>query len=194
MRRHGEDAIDETSWEIAEELDAPAADFMFEAEQEPLSADDLERLIARMGYARDDVIAAIRDVPDAVMDWAPPASAFASFDAWAPEVRTIRGLVEHVMQFEVYYREGLRDGAAAGIFEPVRTLEGEHRRTAEALRTLDASERSRVFRPVRPGQADAEAWTVRKVARRLISHDRAHAAEIMQRRSWVLLGVPQVSP
>ena len=72
------------------------------------------------------------------------------------------------------------------------TLEEEHRETAERLRALHASERSRVFRPLRPGSAEAEAWTVRKVARRLISHDRAHAAEIMQRRSWVLLGVPEV--
>jgi hypothetical protein len=33
---------------------------------------------------------------------------------------------------------------------------------------------------------------VRKLARRIITHERGHAAEIMQRRTWILLGVPEL--
>jgi hypothetical protein len=45
---------------------------------------------------------------------------------------------------------------------------------------------------VRPGRTVAEEWTVRKVARRIIAHERAHAAEVRQRLTWVLLGLPRI--
>jgi hypothetical protein len=32
---------------------------------------------------------------------------------------------------------------------------------------------------------------VRKLVRRIISHERAHTAEIEQRRTWLLAGVPE---
>ena len=154
--------------------------------------EELESLIRRLGYARAELLASIDGVADAVLDWEPPRSAFASFDAWAPEVRTIRGVARHVFQFEPYYRDGLRDGPAAGIYERVSDPATEHALTVERLRSLSAEERSRVWRPLRPGGSAPEEWTVRKVVRRMVSHDRAHAAEIMQRRSWVLLGVPRL--
>ena len=105
------------------------------------------------------------------------------------------GVLTHTLQLEVFYREGLRDGRAAGIFEPVATAAEETERTRDVLaRVAAADELDRVFRPRRPstsqGSEEPGEWTVRKTLRRLISHDRAHAAEITQRRTWVLLGVP----
>ncbi len=189
LSSHGE-AIDATTdFEIVETMNA-TGDFCFAAERAPLSADELETLIARAGYARADLISAIELLPDAILDWEPPASAFASFDAWAPDVRSIRGLMRHVLQFEIYYRDGLRDGPAKGISERPTDAGGEHDVTARFLRSLSDADR-RVFRPERPGHAESEEWTARKMLRRLISHDRAHAAEIIQRRTWLLLGVPE---
>jgi hypothetical protein len=48
-----------------------------------------------------------------------------------------------------------------------------------------------VFYVTRSWQDRPEQWTVRKVIRRIISHERFHTKEIQQRLSWILLGVPE---
>jgi predicted RNase H-like HicB family nuclease len=193
LRRHGE-AIDELEgWQIAETIDAAdRPDFLFDADRTPLGSAELETLIARMQYARADLLGAVRDLPDAILDWEPPASAFGTFDPWAPDVKSIRDVVRHVLQLEAYYRDGLRDGEARGIFEDVADAASERERTVAVLRSLSDEERGRVYRPLRPSQAVPEEWTVRKVLRRIISHERAHTAEIIQRRTWILLGPPRL--
>jgi hypothetical protein len=196
LRRHGEDAGDDLAWEAVETVDGTAltstgGEFCFAAERAPLSRDVLERAITRMAFARDDLMSAVDGLPDAVLDWEPPLSSVALLDAWAPEARTIRGIVEHVLQLETYYRAGLADGAAAGIFERIGVPQEERERTVALLRSLDDHWRNRSYYPVRPGRSTPEEWTVRKVLRRIISHERHHAAEIVQRRAWLLLGVPR---
>jgi hypothetical protein len=193
LRAHGEAIESDDTWEIVETKDAVAGDALFDFERAPMPAEELDSLVRRLGHARTELLASIDGVPDAVLDWEPPRAAFASFDTWAPEVRTIRGVARHVFQFEPYYRDGLRDGPAAGIYEQVADPATEHARTVERLRSLSEDERSRVWRPLRPGQSAPEEWTVRKVARRIISHERVHAAEIVQRRTWVLLGIPSLT-
>lgn len=192
LRRHGGSVDEPEGWEIAESIDATGRpDFLFDADRAPLSREEVDTLITRIQYARADLLDSVRDVPDAVLDWEPPASAFASFDPWAPGVRGIRGVLRHVFQTEVYYRDGLRDSEAKGLFEEVADPAAEREKTAALLRSLSDEERGRVYRPLRPGQRVPEEWTVRKVVRRIISHERAHAAEIIQRRTWILLGPPR---
>jgi hypothetical protein len=197
LRSHGEHVASTGEWEISERIDGEAlaatgGEFVFAYDRAPLTHDELEGLIRRMTWARDDLLAAIDPLPDAVLDWAPPKSAIASFDAWAPEVRTIREIVGHVLQLETYYRDGLRDGPAKGIFEPTGDPESERALTLDRLRALSDDDRSRAWMPVRPGRTAAEEWTARKVVRRIISHERGHAAEVRQRLTWVLLGPPRV--
>jgi hypothetical protein len=155
-----------------------------------MTAGDVGRLIRRAGYARDDLLRAVALLPDRVLDWQPPRSAFASFDAWAPDVRSIRELVHHALQLEAFYRGSLVDGPAVGVFERVRDAAAERGATNDLLRSLDPSSLARVYQPLHPGRTEASDWTVRKVMRRIISHDRVHHAEVLQRRSWLLLGVP----
>src|ERR1700674_272857 len=81
---------------------------------------------AVLAYARADLMSAFEPLPDAVLDWVPPAAAFEKFDPWAPAGRTIRGRLRHVLQFEVYYRDGPRDGAAKGISEQTGDPPAEH--------------------------------------------------------------------
>jgi hypothetical protein len=186
-------------WEIAERVDggaleATGGEFCFEADRAPLDHTELASLIDRIEFARDELLTAVRALPDAVLDWVPPDSAVQSFDPWAPEPRTVREVVRHTLQLEVYYRDGLRDGPAAGIFESVAEPASERSRTLELLRSMDDEALSRVYHPVRPSRQAHEPWTVRKVVRRLVSHDRTHAAEVQQRRTWVLLGAPRLAP
>jgi hypothetical protein len=197
LRGHGEQVDSTPAWEIAETIDGEAlastgGEFGFAYDRQPLSRDELETLIRRMTSSRDDLMATIDGLPDTLLDWAPPRSAIASFDAWAPEVRTIREIATHVLQLESYYRDGLRKGPASGIFERVGDAPGERARTVGRLREMSDEERSRGWMCVRPGRTVAEEWTVRKVARRIIAHERAHAAEVRQRLTWVLLGLPRI--
>jgi predicted RNase H-like HicB family nuclease len=197
LREHGEVVEERDGWEVAEtvdgrRLDAIGGEFCFAGERVPLAPEELEGLIARMQHARADLLGSVEPLPDAVLDWEPPPFAVASVDAWAPEVRTIRAIIEHVLQLELYYRDGLHDRPAKGIFERVENADSERARTIELLRSLPDEERGRAYWPVRPSRTVAEEWSVRKVIRRIISHERAHTAEVQQRRTWLLLGVPRL--
>jgi predicted RNase H-like HicB family nuclease len=195
LRQHGEVIEAKGGWSVAEQVDGTAlaatgGEFCFQAERVPLSRDELETMIARMDFARADLLDAVAAMPMKLIDWEPPASTVQSFDDWAQGVRSIREIVRHVLQLEIYYREGLRDGRSAGIFEAPREAGLERARTSELLRSLDDDARSRVYLPVRPSRDAPEPWTVRKLVRRIISHERAHTAEIVQRRTWLLAGMP----
>lgn len=195
LRSHGEQVADDPMWETVEEVDGEAlsatgGEFCFHDYRRPTTREDLECSLRLLAYAREELAAATSQLSDAVLDWAPPREAFGHFDTWAPDVRTIRDVARHVLELEVYYRAGLRDGPASGIFEPVGAPWDEHARTVALLRGLGAGALSRSYWPQRPGRRAPEEWTVRKVLARLISHERAHTAEIWQRRSWILLGPP----
>jgi hypothetical protein len=197
LRGHGETFAPADEWEIVETIDGTAlgatgGEFCFAHDCAPLKRAELERLIARMEWSRAGLVASVDGLPDALLDWAPPASSYASFDAWAPEVRTIREIIGHVLQLEVYYRDGLSDGPARGIFERVADRASERAITLERLRAMTDDARSRVYMPVRPARTVAEPWTVRKLIARVIAHERMHTAEVQQRLAWLLLGVPKV--
>lgn len=85
---------------------------------------------------------------------------------------------------------GLLDGPACGIFERVGSPRAEREATLAALRALPHDQRATVFQPIRPSRTVPDDWTVRKVLRRMVAHHRAHTAEILQRRTWLLLGAP----
>lgn len=197
LQRHGEAINDDPWWEITEEIDGESlsdtgGEFLFEAEWAPLPDIELNRHLRRIQFSRAELMSSIEGLPDDLLDWEPPDSAIGRRDPWAQEGRTIREIFIHVLQLEAYYREGLRDGPSAGIFGSVDDPDRERQITVERLQSLTADERSRVWMPVRTGRTTAEPWTVRKVMRRVISHERMHAAEIMQRRAWILLGVPRL--
>lgn len=189
--------VDATAaFNVVEEVDArPLAptggEFCFVADREPISPAELEQLLAMMRWARDELLESAA-LPDAILDWEPPPTAIGPSDPWAPAPRTAREVLTHALQLEVYYRGGLGDGEGPGIFEAVGAAGEEERRTEAAIRDAHASGRQSWW-VTRPGRAAHEEWTVRKVARRMIAHYRVHAAEIVQRRTWVLLGPPLIA-
>lgn len=193
LNSHGMDGPS-TGWRLSEvvtgaETAAPGGEFCFAADCAPLSGEELARAMAHARLAMED-LARAADLPDLLLDWLPPGFKVVHADPWAPDPRTIRGILRHALQLEVYYRDGLRDGPAAGIFETVGTPGEEFELTLAAVMRA-AEDSGRVYAPVRPGRHEPDEWTPRKVIRRLISHHRMHTAEILQRRTWVLLGVPE---
>ena len=197
LREHGEDAPAPGPWRVDEEIDATrdaSMDILFAAERDGVGDAELERWIARAGFARAGLLAAFDALPGELRDFAPPAESMAHVDPWARDPRTARDIITHVLRLEVYYRDALRDGAARGIFEDVADPATERAQTIDILRSVPRSGRARTFAPVRPRATAPERWTLRKVVRRIISHERAHAAELVERRTWAYLGVPAHAP
>lgn len=195
LRRHGIPAPDVAGWDVVEtvdsrQFDATGGEFCFEFERQPVTAGELTDFERRLEAARADLLAVAADLPDALLDWRPPLPADAHIDPWSPEPRSIREMVRHVLQLEVYYRDGLGDGTGRDIFERISDPAEERQRTLAALRAAVADGPA-VYRVTRPGRDAPEEWSVRKVVRRILSHDRAHTAEIAQRLTWPLLGVPR---
>ncbi|MGE3073601.1 MAG: hypothetical protein AB7N24_05870 [Dehalococcoidia bacterium] len=190
LNRHGIEGPAAGPWTVSNEVPSAGGltggDPIYLSDRQTLSASEFERFLEHVRAAQAD----LRDtanMPDVLLDWIPPAVTVQRIDPWAPDPRSARGILVHALQLEVFYREGLRDGPAAGIFERVRTAEVEHSATVEILRAAALSDPDQVYRPQRiqrPNAAPEPAgeWTIRKVIRRLISHDRQHAAEITERR------------
>lgn len=197
LASHGEVGSADGPWEASEIVDSaaaasPGAEFCFAADLSPLDDAAFERSLRHVELAAAELRRASA-LPDALLDWLPGGLAVEHADPWAPDPRTIRGILVHALQLEVYYREGLRNGPAAGIFGRVARPEAEMAATREALRGLAPQDRGRVFRPLRPGRTEPDDWTAKKVLRRLLAHHRAHTAEMIQRRTWLLLGVPRAT-
>ena len=198
LRRHGEDGPGRT-WRISERIgsaDGPTqGDPCYLSDLRPLGEREFERFLRHSTHSQLD-LQTVADVPDALLDWTPEAAEPEQADPWAPGVRTIREVLTHALQLEVFYREGLRDGAAAGIFAPVGSAAEEHAATRAAFERAASERIDREWHPLRvlrPGGTPEPAgeWTVRKALRRTISHNRAHCAEILQRKTWILLGTPK---
>lgn len=183
--------------EVTERVDVEAlegvadGELLFEAFARPAAPADVETGIRRLGYAREDLLAVVRHLPDQVLDWCPPASALA-LDEWETEVRSIRRILGHIAGSDGYYAgnigyapwERVRPGETPDLFDM-------RRRAVERLRSLSASELAARWERRQPWQTEgAEQWTVRKALHRFIVHERFHTREIEQRLAWLLLGAP----
>jgi hypothetical protein len=199
LDEHGEVTRDAFPFqvEVTERVDVRAlegvadGEFLFEAFARPASPADVETAIRRLGYARKDLLAIVRNLPDQVLDWRPPASALA-LDEGETDVRSIRSILAHIAGSDGYYAgnvgdspwERARPGESADLFDM-------RHRAIERLRSLSPSELAARWDRRQPWQADAvERWTVRKALHRFIAHERFHTREIEQRLAWLLLGPP----
>ena len=183
--------------QIAEEIraaeqDAADGEFCFTDDLTPVSDADMTVGLAILESSRRDLLGAVKDVPDAILDWRPPLSAMARVDEWNPDARTIREITREIASAEGYYRTALTDGLDVGeAAGDVDDLAAHRASLIATLQSLGADDRGRLFKPQRVWQDRPEDWTVRKVIRRVISHERFHTAEIRQRISWLLVGVPR---
>ncbi len=195
LRRHGEAAPAEeepVEIEIAAEsagfgpFDPGDAAALLPPDREPLSPEEMERAFRLMAYARADLLALVRDLPDELLDWQPDEQSF-----------SIRRLLRHVGNAEEWYvsrlvaPETLPPEWAHDEGMPVLEFLEMERRTAIArLRELTREERTDVFYPAHWTGHPEEPWTARKVLRRFLEHEREHTAqvrEILERRRCYLL-------
>jgi uncharacterized damage-inducible protein DinB len=127
-----------------------------------------------MRHARDDLLALVQGLPDAVLDWQQSADTF-----------SIRRVLRHLGNAEEWYVSRLvSPETLPAEWEGDESLplwaflEMERRTAVERLRQLTGSERGEVFYPTMWTDHPEEAWTARKVLRRALEHERQHTAQI----------------
>lgn len=162
----------------------------FADDKAPLNVNELTVAINRLGFSRQELLGITRQLPDILLDWRPPTSSV-SVDAWEPEARTIREILNHVASTEGYYRRSLYASEPRKMEAEPQSLFLQRERVLARLRELGAQPENALFHSV--WRSEPEAWTVRKALRRLIWHERFHTREIEQRLAWLSLGVPKVS-
>ena len=200
---HGEVVRDDSPFklEVTEEvdvttlLDVADGEFVFQDDLRPVTEEEMGSAVRRMGFARQDLLKLVGPLPEPVLDWHLPPTAAVRVDDWAPEVRSIRGIVEHIANADGYYAANVGDTPWPRMGDAERAdLLGQRQRAIDRLRALTAEERSQLFQRRQPWQKEGhEHWTVRKALRRFVEHERFHTREIEQRLAWLLLGVPQTA-
>jgi hypothetical protein len=186
--------------DVVEEVEVDAltdiadGEFCFDDDRRPTTREEVETALRHMSYARADLLAAVRHLPDLVLDWVPPTGAV-EVDRWAPAVRSVRGILDHIAGADGYYVRNVGSAPWAGPAGPQPGGLFEMReRVVQRLRTLSEADLAAEYRKRQPWQAAGfEHWTARKALRRIISHERFHTREIEQRLAWLLIGAPKLA-
>ena len=186
LRRHGEpvpSAEESFEFKIAGEsrgygpFDRRSAAALFPPDWESITPKEVARHFRLMAYARADLLALVRDLPDEVLDWQPDPQSF-----------NIRRLLRHVGNAEKWYVSRIvppetlppewerdKDLAPLSIIE---FLEMTRRTAVARLERLTEEERADVFYPVGWTDHPDEPWTARKVLRRFLEHEREHTRQV----------------
>ena len=129
---------------------------LFQADLLPLSAHDLQTVMRRMEYARQDLLSLIDGLDPTTLGWSP------TNDGWS-----VADILVHVAWVEAELLSWLDSQPSS------HTLLSAVRGWAyQRLARLSPEERARTT------EHDGEAWTVRKVLRRFLEHEREHTAQI----------------
>jgi hypothetical protein len=147
---------------------------LFQSDLRPVGRDELGELLALAGFARADLLALVRDLPDDVLDR--PTDA---------ERTTIRAVLRHVGNAGEWYvsrivpPETLPPEWADDERLPITPfLEMEDRTSRERLRHLTDAELATVVTQPRWTAHPDEPWTARKALRRRIEHELEHLEQI----------------
>ena len=156
--------------EVAEEIRGD--EVLFTPDRLPATVSEIERTLRLLGASRSDLVDILQRVPVAVHDWDPPYRRFLSWGRW----RTVRQVVAHLANTEThYYLTAIGFQPPLEPVSPVAEWESFlDARRAQVIEFLDDLKRSSDLIRVDP----AGAWSVRKVLRRMIWHERLHTKSI----------------
>lgn len=146
---------------------------LFSSDRAPASVEEIRETAWLLEQTRSELLHVVAGLSPACLDWSPPYRAFPSWASW----RTVRQVVEHVALTEVgYYLPCVGhhpevDRPGPGDWEAL--LERTRHETLRFLAGLEG-----VRDRVRFRTHGGEEWTLRKVLRRLVWHERLHTKSI----------------
>ncbi|HHW11309.1 MAG TPA: DinB family protein [Firmicutes bacterium] len=159
------------SLEIVEEIFGD--EVAFQEDMLPAAAAEITYCKRLLELTRSDLLSVVAELDDKVMDWDPPYKNFASFASW----RTIRQILAHIACTEIgYYLPKIgwqpnlkpKDLRESSWHEQLQLSRKETHRFLDEL--LAAEDKTRINKSAIP----VEAWSVRKVLRRLVWHELLH--------------------
>ena len=144
---------------------------IFDGEKEPLSANDMEKYLRWLDWARGELIDLVGRLSED------------EFTASQPGRRSIKEILRHIGQVEQWYLKNLggldKVKRCSNVLEKLTLVrEAVHRR----LRSLTDEERAKVFLAPGPFSSPVgDPWTVRKCLRRCLEHQWEHLQETASR-------------
>ena len=147
---------------------------LFAWDRDPATFGELDQAINLLQASRSDLVTTLEWLPAATFDWDPPYEGFLPWARW----RTVRQVVAHLANTETHYylpTIGFHPSAepVPGDSEWQSFLAG---RREEVVECLDRLRHTPDLAQVT--EAWAEGWSVRKVLRRLVWHERLHTKSI----------------
>jgi len=129
----------------------------FPTDFDPLHPNELEALLRWMAVSRQELVDLVRDLPEDALTWKPDA-----------ESRSIRDILFHLAEADVWYTDRLKQWPEAPLFR----LAAARSVALERLRAAANTDAETVT------THDGEEWTPRKIVRRMLEHEREHIQQI----------------
>ncbi len=151
-------------------------EILFSPDYQVATSTLVDETIALIEATRCDLLELIHGTPDQVLDWDPPYRRFPSWARW----RTIRQILAHIANAEThYYLPNI--GIQPNISPATEKESWQEYLTSHRGATLQALHALKASRDLARVQFhDDGAWSVRKVLRRLVWHERLHTKSIQR--------------
>ena len=141
---------------------------LFWSEVLPVRKDDIERTLRLLEYSRKDLLALVSTIAVECLDWKPPG-----------KPRTIRNCLEHIAYVEPWYITRLNIELPEDFPEDTFELLNYPRDIViDSLQNFPERKMRGVFQPKKDKSPVCDLWTLRKVLRRLVDHERLHTKYI----------------
>ena len=150
-------------------------EILFDWDYQPVSPSLIDETIDLLHATRTDLLKLVGELSDNALDWNPPYRRFPSWANW----RTIREILVHIANVETHYY--LRNIGIRPTVSPAdREVSWQHNLLKHRNATLEALQRLRAEQDLsRIHFFDVHGgWSVGKVLRRLIWHERLHSKSI----------------
>ena len=131
----------------------------FLTDYDALHPNEMETLFRWMAVSRQELMDLVKSLPEEASDWEP--------EDGTPAMRDI---LCHMAEADLWYTDRLKQWPEAPLFR----LAATRGVALERLRALTDQDRSRVT------FHEGEEWTIRKVIRRMLEHEREHVAQLRQ--------------
>ena len=149
------------------EIVLPNAREIFPTDKQPISMSEVEWHLQLAQYNRQALVGIVENMPDGILDWQPAADRM-----------SIREIARHIGSSEMWYLSRLTHLREEPELDLLAYLAWSRTAVIDTISTLDEEKYATVVTQPEGTHFPDEPWSVRKVLRRLLEHEREHIAHI----------------